>query len=73
MEPDLALVTGMGLAVLSLPAMVSAWADGRAPRVGALVLLAGGGLILWAARTQEGGYRLAEIPDVLYRVIGGLM
>mgnify|MGYP001813842091 CR=1 FL=1 len=70
MEPDVMLVSGMGLIVLSLPAMLSAWADGRAPRVGALVFLGGGGLVLWALRAKEGGYRLSEIPDVFYGVVG---
>lgn len=67
------LVTGMGLMVLSLPAIVAAWADNRAPRVGALVLLGGGGLVLWAAREKDGGYTWPEIPDVFYGVIGQIL
>ncbi|MBV7394340.1 hypothetical protein [Mameliella sediminis] len=73
MEPDVMLVTGMGLLVLSLPSIVSAWADNRAPRVGALVLLAGGGLVVWAFREKPGGYRPADIPDVIYSVIGQML
>lgn len=73
MQPDMMLVIGMGLMVLSLPAIISAWAENRAPRVGALVLLGGGGLVVWALREKDGGYTWADLPDVLYGVIGQLM
>jgi hypothetical protein len=67
------LVTGMALGVLSLPAILAAWADDRAPRVGTLVMLAGGGLILWAMREKAGGYRLSDIPDVFYGVVAQVL
>ncbi|MBN7786802.1 hypothetical protein JYP51_17880 [Ponticoccus gilvus] len=73
MDNDVALVTGLGLMVLALPSIIAAWSDGRAPRVGAVVLLAGGGLVLWAASRKPGGYRPAEIPEVLYGVIARLL
>lgn len=73
MDNDIALVTGLGLAVLSLPSIIAAWSDGRAPRVGAFVLVAGGGLVLWAMSRKAGGYRLAEIPEVFYAVIARLL
>ena len=73
MDTDVMLVTGMALSVLSLPSIVAAWADGRAPRVGAVVLLSGGGLILWALREKDGGYDWALLPDVVYAVIGQLL
>lgn len=73
MEPDIALITGAGLAVLSLPSIIAAWAEGRAPRVGALVLLTGGGLILWAMARKPGGYALLDLPDIFYGVIGGML
>lgn len=73
MDNDVALVTGLGLMVLSLPSIIAAWSDGRAPRVGAVVLLAGGGLVLWAASRKPGGYRPTEIPEVLYGVIARLL
>lgn len=73
MDADVMLVTGMALSVLSLPSIVAAWSDGRRPRVGALVLLGGGGLILWALRQKEGGYDWADIPQVVYAVIGQML
>lgn len=73
MEPDVMLVTGMALLVLSLPSIIAAWADSRAPRVGAVLLLGGAGLIYWAFRGKPGGYRWSEIPDVVYGVIGQIL
>ncbi|WP_417207432.1 hypothetical protein [Antarctobacter sp.] len=73
MQPDVMLVAGMGLVVLSLPAILSAWADRRAPRIGTLLLLGGGGLILWSVRSKEGGYAWADLPDVFYGVVGQIL
>ncbi|MGP6088102.1 hypothetical protein [Antarctobacter jejuensis] len=73
MEPDMMLVVGMGLIVLSLPSILSAWTDSRAPRLGALLLLGGGGLAIWALSDKDGGYTWAEIPDVFYGVIGQIL
>ncbi|MBV6635273.1 MAG: hypothetical protein KI788_05145 [Mameliella sp.] len=73
MEPDMMLVTGMGLVVLSLPAIISAWSDNRAPRVGVLVLFGGAGLVFWAFREKDGGYRPQDIPDAVYGVIGQIL
>ncbi len=73
MEPDMMLVVGMGLVVLSLPSILAAWADSRAPRLGALLFLAGGGLVIWALREKEGGYTWSQIPDVFYGVVGQIL
>ena len=73
MQPDVMIVAGMGLVVLSLPSILSAWADKRAPRLGALLLLGGGGMVLWAFRAREGGYSWAELPGVFYGVIGQIL
>jgi hypothetical protein len=73
LEPDVMLVTGVGLMVLSLPAILSAWVENRAPRVGALVLIGGAGLALWAFQKKEGGYRLSDLPDVFYGVIAQIL
>jgi hypothetical protein len=69
MDPDLALVLGLLIAFLSVPAMVSAYSDSRPPRAPALVLLIAGGLILYALTTQPGGYRVADIPEVFFGVV----
>ncbi|WP_366523162.1 hypothetical protein [uncultured Tateyamaria sp.] len=63
------LVLGIVLAGLSIPSMLSAISDQRAPRASAITVLIAGGLILLAIQTQPGGYRLEDIPDVFVRVV----
>jgi len=69
MDSDLALVIGMVIAVFSVPSVLSAISDGRAPRASALTILIGGGLILFAIQTHPGGYALADVPDVVMEVV----
>jgi len=68
MTPDLSLVLGIVIAGFSVPSILSALADGRAPRASAITILIAGGLILYAIQSQPGGYTLQEIPNVFVRV-----
>ncbi|KAJ04461.1 hypothetical protein JQT66_08110 [Sulfitobacter mediterraneus] len=68
MEPDLALVLGVIIAGFSIPSILSAMSDRRAPRASALTILIGGGLILFAVQSQPGGYSLGDVPEVFNRV-----
>lgn len=68
MDPDLALSLGLVIAAFSVPSILSALSDRRAPRASALTVLIGGGLILWAMQTKPGGYELGEVPDVFVAV-----
>lgn len=69
MDPDTFLVLGLIIAGFSIPSVMSALSDGRAPRASALTILISGGLILYAIQTQPGGYALQDIPDVFVRVV----
>ncbi|KNX42648.1 hypothetical protein ROTO_07160 [Roseovarius tolerans] len=69
MDPDLAMAIGMVLAVFSLPAVLSAVSDRRAPRVAMFTILGAGGLILWALSNKPGGYSFSELPKLLIEVI----
>lgn len=69
MDPDLALVIGIIVSVLALPAIVSAFSDGRAPRVAAIAILVGGGLVVFAVTSRPGGYRMDQLPEVFYSVM----
>lgn len=69
LDSDLLLVLGIALAGLSIPSIMSAVIDGRAPRASALTILIAGGMTLYAIQSQPGGYTLQEIPDVFVRVI----
>ncbi len=70
MTPDIALVLGLVLVALSIPSMLSAISDRRAPRASALTILIAGALILYAVQSQPGGYTLQDIPRAVVRVIG---
>ena len=49
MDPDLAMVIGMILAVFSVPSIISAFSEGRAPRVAAFTIIAGGALMVFTS------------------------
>lgn len=74
MDTDLVLTIGIVLLVLTIPSLLSAWVDGRVPRVGAILVVASIGMILAAVVTRPGGYAFEEIPgimlSVLARVVG---
>lgn len=69
MDPDLALIIGLILGVFSIPSVMSAFSEGRAPRVGAFTMIAACALVLWALSKKPGGYAIVDIPDVFVRVV----
>lgn len=70
MDPDVLLTIGLAILVLSIPSMLSAVSEGRAPRASALTLLIAFGCILYAMSTAPGGYRLDDIPAAVMRAVG---
>ena len=73
MDSDLALVIGLVLAALTVPSILSALSDKRAPRASAITILIAGGLIVFAVQDKPGGYQLAQLPDVFVNVIARYM
>lgn len=69
MDTDMALILGIVLLGLSVPSILSAISDRRSPRLGAGLVLGGGGLIGWAMTTRPGGYALDEVPTVFLSVL----
>ena len=69
MDTDLILVVGVVLGVFSVPSILSAISEGRAPRVAAFTIVAAGALILYAVKTHPGGYTLHDIPGAFVRVV----
>lgn len=69
MDADTFLVLGLVIAGFSIPSILSAISDGRAPRASAITILIAGGLILYAIQSQPGGYSIQQIPDVFVRVV----
>lgn len=73
MDADLFFVAGLVLLVLAFPAIVSAMADGRAPRAAAILVMLGGGLVALAVWQRPGAYGWEGIPDAVLRVIGRVL
>ncbi|WP_246831244.1 hypothetical protein [Pseudotabrizicola formosa] len=69
MDSDVIFVIGAVLLALSIPSMVSAFADSRPPRAAVIILLIGGTLVVIALGQKPGGVALAQIPDIFFRVI----
>jgi len=73
MDTDLMLVLGLVISVLAIPSLLSAFAESRAPRAGAIMVLIGGVLVVVALTQKPSGYTFAEIPEVVFSVIGRLI
>ncbi len=69
MDTDLFLTIGLLLLILSLPSLLSAWVEGRAPRIGALMVLAGAAMIVTALISRPGGYAFNDVPGVIVGVL----
>jgi hypothetical protein len=69
MNYDLILVLGIVIGVLTIPAILSAFLDGGAPRVAAFAAVVSGGMIVYALYNAPGGYALADLPEVFTRVV----
>ena len=70
MDTDLRLVAGLLVCVLAIPTLLSAFAESRPPRAGAIMVLIGGVLLALALTQKPSGYTFAEVPEVVFRVIG---
>lgn len=70
MDPDLVFVVGFVIAVFSIPAIVSAFSDGRSPRVSAIVVLIGGLMVGYAITERPGAYNFDTFGEVFVGVIG---
>lgn len=69
MDPDVIFVLGCLIAVLSVPAIISAFADGRTPRAPAIIVLLGGAMMSYAIAERPGAYSFETVPDVFASVV----
>jgi hypothetical protein len=69
-DPDLALVVGLGLVLLSSLSIVAAWIDARLPVTGGAILLIGFLLMVVALVLNPFGYSFGKLPDVIFTVLG---
>ncbi len=68
MDTDLMLVTGIMLGLLAVPALISAYSEGRAPRLASIFLLIAGTLIVVALSGRPSGYTF----DQMIRAFGNV-
>ena len=68
MDSDLSLVVGLILVAITIPSLLSAWTEGRPPRVGAVLSLSGLALVVFALADNPGRYSFDNLPDVFSRV-----
>jgi formate-dependent nitrite reductase membrane component NrfD len=71
-DTDLLLTIGIVLLVLSIPSLLSAWAESRAPRIGAIMVIAALGLIIAALVIKPGGYAFNQVPGIMIGVVARL-
>ncbi|WP_291734104.1 hypothetical protein [Leisingera sp. F5] len=73
METDLPLIAGLVIAGFSVPSILSAFSERRPPRASVVTILIAIGLIAYAVMMKPSGYRIDEIPDAFFRVLGRLL
>ena len=73
MLPDYAFVGGLLVAMFAITSLISAFSDRRTPRLSLVFVIVSGGLITYAFWSKPGGYVLAQVPEVIFRVIGDLI
>ena len=72
MDSDLLFVLGFVFLVLAIPAVISAFVDGRTPRAPMLIILLGGGMMAYAVSLRPNAYSIAGLPDTFARVVAQL-
>jgi len=73
MDFDAILTIGIVLATFSVPAFLSAMADGRSTRASALCILLAGSAMVYALTQKPGGYTGQDIPEVVIDQIARLI
>ncbi len=69
MDTDLVLTLGVLLLVLTIPSLLAAWTEGRAPRIGAIMIIVAFVMMVAAVMTKPGGYAFNEVPGVMLSVV----
>ncbi|MEM1235404.1 MAG: hypothetical protein AAGI10_00440 [Pseudomonadota bacterium] len=68
-DPDLWFVLGLVLVILMIPALFSAYVDGRVPRAPAVTLLIAVGMISYAGFNKPEGYEIGDIPSIFRETV----
>lgn len=73
MLTDYLLTAGLIVGLFSIPAMLSAYADSRPPRTSMAAFILSCATMAFAYSQQPGGYALADVPNVVVRVIAEII
>jgi len=73
LDSDLLLVIGLVIGAVTIPSIIAAISDSRAPRAAAVGLVLAGALVLVAIVTKPGGYAAAQIPNVFAQVFARVL
>ncbi len=68
-DPDLMLIVGLVFAVLSVPSIIGAFSESRAPRLGIIMIVIGAGMVAWAINAKPGEFSFEELPETFISVI----
>ena len=69
MDIDLIFVAGIVIGAFSIPAIVSAFSDRRAPRMAAVFMMISAGMITYAVQMRAEPYILEQLDDVFISVV----
>jgi formate-dependent nitrite reductase membrane component NrfD len=67
-DTDVALVSGILLIALSIPAALNGWTEGSLPRFSMVMSVAGLGLVGYAMSFRPTGYGFEDVPVAFVRV-----
>lgn len=74
LDPDLIFVIGLVVGVLAVPALLSAYSEGRSPRAAAIMIMICAGLIAVAVlQKPAGSYSFGKIPQIFTEVVGDIL
>ncbi len=73
MLTDYLLTIGLVVGLFSIPSMLAAYADQRTPRLSAAAFVLALSAMLFAYVEHPGGYVLADVPDVMVKVIADII
>lgn len=68
-DTDLALVVGLVIGAFAVPSIVSAYIDGRTPRVAMIAIVLSGVSLVYALKTHPNGYDVGDVPAAFASVI----
>lgn len=69
-DPDLIMIVGIVVAALSIPSIISAFSESRAPRLGIILIVTGAAMVAWSINAKPGEFSFEEIPDLFITVLG---